>query len=180
MADELLPGPYRDKDFSDVGLLADGGLSAATFAHVYTNGAYMMDIDGARTKADGQAEEEAVGHFKPIWQKLRFDDLELTTTQSLQSFKGLLQRAQITAKKNTAKEKTHIAMDGGKFHIPFESSDKSYPLDTESTFLKLYAHAYLQGQKMWFIEARTPVFRLFVDLDFKQVRTVADFFTSNS
>ena len=172
--DGLLPPP--EKGFSDIGVLEDGDVDVSAFAELMRDCPYMMDLDGCKAKADGQVEVEAVGRFTPIL-ALLFDRevVEMTRTVALRTFRGLLQRAAVTTKRNTGKEQTHIDMSGGKFHIPFVSHDPKLPLDTEDTFLKLYARAYLEGHKMWFIEQRTPVFRLFMDLDFKQPEALSAF-----
>lgn len=171
--DGVLPPP--EKGFSDIGVLEDGDVDVGAFAELMRECPYMMDLDGCKAKADGQVEVEAVGRFTPIWRLLRFDDVELNRTEAKRRFKGLLQRAAVTTKRNTGKEQTHIDMSGGKFHIPFLPADSKFPLDTEETFLKLYALVYLEGHKMWFIEQRTPVFRLFMDLDFKQPEALSAF-----
>jgi hypothetical protein len=165
--DGVLPPP--EKGFSDIGVLEDGDVDVRAFSDLMRDCPYMMDLDGCKAKADGQVEVEAVGRFTPIL-KLLFDkvEVELSRTEAKRLFRGLLQRAAVTTKRNTGKEQTHIDMSGGKFHIPFVPADSKFPLDTEETFLKLYARVYLEGHKMWFIEQRTPVFRLFMDLDFKQ------------
>lgn len=165
--DRVLPPPERG--FSDIGVLEDGDVDVSLFASIMRDCPYMMDLDGVKSKPDGQVELEAVGSFTPIL-KLLFDRLEvqLTLSEARKRFRGLLQRAAVTTKRNVGKEQTHLDMSGGKFHIPFVADDSKFPLDTEDTFLKLYASVYLDGHKMWFIEQRTPVFRLFMDLDFKQ------------
>lgn len=174
LLDTRLPPP--DKGFSDIGVLEEGDVNVAVFADLMRDCPYMMDLDGCKSKADGQVEVEAVGRFTPVL-KLLFDhtEMDLSRSESKRRFKGLLQRAAVTSKRNVGKEQTHIAMDGGKFNIPFAPADAKFPLDTEETFLKLYSLVYLEGHKMWFIEQRTPIFRLFMDLDFKQPEALSAF-----
>ena len=126
--DSKLPPP--EKGFSDIGVLEDGDVNVADFSEIMRECPYMMDLDGCRTKADGQVEVEAVGRFTPIWSLLRFDNMELNRTDAKRRFKGLLQRSAVTTKRNTGKEQTHIDMSGGKFHIPFAPADVKFPLDT--------------------------------------------------
>lgn len=73
----------------------------------------------------------------------------------------------------TAKEKkvpTHVAMNSGTLYIPLGPE--------EDTFLEYYANCLAAGRKMYFVEQLVypekegpPVFRLFMDLDFKQAGT---------
>ena len=57
---------------------------------------------------------------------------------------------------------THLLLDGGKARVPDESA---------GAFLNAYAIAVVRGPPPSVVELRTPVFRLFLDLD---VRTPAD------
>lgn len=57
---------------------------------------------------------------------------------------------------------THLLLDGGKARVPDESA---------GAFLNAYAIAVVRGPPPSVVELRTPVFRLFLDLD---VRTAAD------
>ena len=164
--DTLLPPPT--KGFSDVGILEDGDTDVSHFASIMHDCPYMMDLDGAKHKPDGVVEEQAVGAYTPIWDLIRVGSTEINRSQAGRSFRGLLDRLAITKKRNAAKEPTHVDMSGGKFFIPVDAQDDKFPLDTEETFLKLYALMYMQGVKLWLIEEKTPVFRLFMDLDFKQ------------
>lgn len=169
----LLPPPT--KGFSDVGILEEGDTDVSLFASIMRECPYMMDLDGAKLKADGVVEEQAVGIYTPIWDLIRFGTVETNRSQAGRSFRGLLDRTAITKKRNAAKEPTHVDMSGGKFFVPVESDDPKLPFDTEETFLKLYALMYTQGIKLWLIEQRTPVFRLFMDLDFKQPDGLSSF-----
>lgn len=53
---------------------------------------------------------------------------------------------------------THLLLDGGKAHVPDESA---------AAFLSAYALAVVRKQGPCVVELRTPVFRLFLDLDIK-------------
>ena len=53
---------------------------------------------------------------------------------------------------------THLLLDGGKLDVP----DAQHSL-----FLGDYANAVARGEMLFVVEARTPIFRLFVDFDFK-------------
>jgi hypothetical protein len=53
---------------------------------------------------------------------------------------------------------THLLLDGGKARVPDESA---------SLFLLAYANAVVSGKRPCISELRTPVFRLFLDLDIK-------------
>jgi hypothetical protein len=56
---------------------------------------------------------------------------------------------------------THLLLNGGKLHV----SDQQH-----STFLNEYANAVARGiEKLYVVESRTPIFRLFVDFDFKPI-----------
>lgn len=53
---------------------------------------------------------------------------------------------------------THLLLDGGKARVPDESA---------GAFLSAYAIAVVQRVRLCVVELRTPVFRLFLDLDVK-------------
>lgn len=53
---------------------------------------------------------------------------------------------------------THLLLDGGKARVPDESA---------GAFLNAYAIAVVQGSRPSVVELRTPVFKLFLDLDIK-------------
>lgn len=55
---------------------------------------------------------------------------------------------------------THLLLDGGKLYVP----DQQHNL-----FLNEYSNAVARGHKLYVVESRTPIFRLFVDFDFKPV-----------
>lgn len=150
------------------------------FAKIAATSEYMMDLESARTKPDGQAEEEAVGKYKPLFQLLRVDDAELNSKRLFWTFKAFLNSASNLVRHDKKKE-THVDLTGSKFFIPeiatkiqpwqhtTEEGTRTYNLSIdESTFLKLYAMCYQQGRSFWLVEQRTPIFRLFMDLDFKQ------------
>ncbi len=56
------------------------------------------------------------------------------------------------------KKFTHLLLDGGKLSVPDQQ---------HSLFLSDYANAVARGEPLYVVETRTPVFRLFVDFDFK-------------
>jgi len=58
------------------------------------------------------------------------------------------------------KKFTHLLLDGGKLFVPDEQ---------HALFLNEYANAVARNEKMFVVETRTPIFRLFVDFDFKPV-----------
>ena len=60
-------------------------------------------------------------------------------------------------KKADTKPYTHLCLDGGKLHIP---STKI------SLFLKYYTKGLQKGERYYITECRTPLFRMFLDLDF--------------
>ena len=53
---------------------------------------------------------------------------------------------------------THLLLDGGKLHVP----DQQHTL-----FLGEYSNAVARAEKLFVVETRTSVFRMFVDFDFK-------------
>lgn len=55
---------------------------------------------------------------------------------------------------------THLLLSGGKLFV----SDQQH-----STFLNEYANAVARSEKLYVVESKTPIFRLFVDFDFKPV-----------
>lgn len=64
-------------------------------------------------------------------------------------------------KSPSPKEFTHLLLDGGKLNV----SDQQH-----STFLNEYANAVARGtMKLYVVESKTPIFRLFVDFDFKPI-----------
>lgn len=109
----------------------------------------------------------AVKAYEPMWQQLRYDNTSMNITQQMRNYKWLLFEAQITKKKNADKQDTHKALNNGKFCIPFVA-DAKQPRVAEDAFLTYYAHARLLGHRQFFVETRTPVFRFYMDLDFKQ------------
>jgi hypothetical protein len=69
-------------------------------------------------------------------------------------FRARCDSAGLTSAREAAGEPTHYLMDGGKLYV----SD-------EAAFLRLYASALQCGEACYVVERRTPVFRLFMDLD---------------
>lgn len=55
-------------------------------------------------------------------------------------------------------KRSHLLLDGGVLDVPD---------DRHAAFLNAYANAVARGERMCVVEIKTPVFRLFVDLDFK-------------
>ena len=53
---------------------------------------------------------------------------------------------------------THVCLDGGSFSVPDKESD---------TFLVKYLESLGKKEKLYFVEMKTPVFRMFVDMDLK-------------
>jgi hypothetical protein len=58
--------------------------------------------------------------------------------------------------KDDERTKTHYFLDGGKAAVPAEASDE---------FLEVYSKSL--GTPQYVVESRTPLFRMFMDLDFK-------------
>ena len=166
--------------WSDVGVLEDGEFDLDELSEIGKGGKYLMDLDGAKHRADGKTEEAAFTRYTPMWQLLKVDDKTMNRSAASLCFKWFLTETGNKAKSAMAAQKakpTHVAMNSGNYVIEETSTDvfvtqkdgKKYSMTlNEETFLKLYAHAYLSGIKMYFIELKTPVFRLFMDLDFKQ------------
>jgi len=174
----LTEAPSRRLELGDGKFLDAAKLEE--FARIAATSEYMMDLESARSKPDGQAEQEAVGKYKPLFQLLRVDDAELNSKRLFWTFKAFLNSASNLVRHDKKKE-THVDLTGSKFHIPevsckiqpwqhtTEEGTRTYNLSIdELTFLKLYAMCYQQGRSFWLVEQRTPVFRLFMDLDFKQ------------
>ena len=63
-----------------------------------------------------------------------------------------------TAKSNGPKEFTHLLLNGGRLNV----ADQQHSL-----FLNEYSNAIARGEKLFIVESKTPIFRLFVDFDFK-------------
>lgn len=59
-----------------------------------------------------------------------------------------------------SKEFTHLLLNGGKLCVPDQQ---------HATFLNEYANAVARKEKLFVVESKTPIFRLFVDFDFKPV-----------
>lgn len=60
-------------------------------------------------------------------------------------------------KKADTKPYTHLCLDGGKLHIPTTKI---------SLFFKYYTQGLQKGERYYITECRTPLFRMFLDLDF--------------
>ena len=60
----------------------------------------------------------------------------------------------------TGKKATHLLLDGGTMYV----DDAQH-----ARFLNEYANAVARGESLHVVETRTPVFRLFMDFDFKPV-----------
>lgn len=109
----------------------------------------------------------SVGAYQAMWEFLREDYGEFSGSKIIRMYKWLLHATAITKKKNVGLKETHLALNNGRFHIPQEADPKE-PNVREEVFLKYYATACMLGLKQFFVETRTPVFRYFMDLDFKQ------------
>ena len=60
----------------------------------------------------------------------------------------------------SGKEYTHLLLNGGRLYVP----------DTQhSTFLSEYSNAIARGETHYVVEAKSPIFRLFIDFDFKPI-----------
>jgi hypothetical protein len=156
-------------NFAANNVIQNGDIDTQQFAELMIDCPYMMDLNGAKGKQDGEMEEQAIGYFVPMSKQLRFN-LKLINNKKKESFLGLLQRCSIhKTNKNDKLIPTHTGMDGGSFHIPVEPLNEEFPLDTEAQFLKLYADIILQGEKLFITERYSkPIFRYFMDLDFVQ------------
>ena len=165
---EDLAGP--NAGFSDIGVLEEGECNVDDIRAQMSDATYMMKLK------ETNAEENAIGVFKPIWQLLRYNDTTLTKSQSQRAYKGLMQRCWITKSKKSLHgcEITHTDMTGASYHIPFTAKDPSFPLDTYETYIKLYAAVTSEGAKHWTVERYTPVFRFFMDLDFEQPEIIQE------
>ena len=72
---------------------------------------------------------------------------------------------------NKDREATHVAMNSGKLVIPLGPE--------EDEFIDLYSKCLLAGHRMYFVEQlryswSPPCFRLFMDLDFKQLAPITE------
>jgi len=152
------PAARGDIDASKAGLPEDVRAFASD---------YMMSPYGEAANA--------VCAYEPMWAQVSGRSDTMNTTQQMRAYKWLLYEAQITKKKNTDKSDTHKALNNGKFHIPAvaEASRPQHRSIDEANFLKCYAHARLLGLRQFFVETRTPVFRFYMDLDFKQPAPLA-------
>jgi hypothetical protein len=152
------PAARGDIDASKAGLPEDVRAFASD---------YMMSPYGEAANA--------VCAYEPMWAQVSDRSDTMNTTQQMRAYKWLLYEAQITKKKNTDKSDTHKALNNGKFHIPAEAeaSRPQHRSIDEANFLKCYAHARLLGLRQFFVETRTPVFRFYMDLDFKQPAPLA-------
>lgn len=60
---------------------------------------------------------------------------------------------------------THVFLDGGKCHVPAEDMP---------AFYAKYAEALARGVPQYVVEQRTPVFRLFMDIDIRSRSSIED------
>lgn len=60
---------------------------------------------------------------------------------------------------------THYFMDGGKCHVPD---------DVVEEFMQAYCNALREGHKQYLVESRTPLFKLFMDVDLHSKSPVSD------
>ena len=123
---------------------------------------YCMDLEGG--KADGVMELEAVAWYSPLsGDSALLDNEPLTKVRARQEFSTLMTKCEVPFRGPKGVE-THVSLMGGKYKIQAETAS-AYD---ENRFLKLYAANYLSNNANWMVELRTPVFRYFIDLDFKQ------------
>jgi hypothetical protein len=59
---------------------------------------------------------------------------------------------------NNRKQLSHVLMDGGVLSIPYERIEE---------FNDTYINAVIQGEKVFVVEQKTPVYNFFMDLDYK-------------
>ena len=168
-------------DWSNVGRLEEGTFNGSSLRGlVGLGGDYLMNLDDAKRLPDGVIEEAAYTKFTPMWQLLKVEDATMDKSAALHCFKWFLSATEKKAKtlRRTANQQpTHVGMNYINNHIPERTADEvkfqvkgqEFRMKlNEENFIKLYSLAYLAGFKMFFIEQRTPIFRLFMDLDFKQ------------
>jgi hypothetical protein len=64
-----------------------------------------------------------------------------------------------TNKQNKERPATHYLLDKGCVHIPFEK---------QNDFFRVYVEALSKGEKLYLVEKKTDLFRLFIDLDMEE------------
>jgi len=111
---------------------------------------------------------QSISRYKAMWDFLLDEHGELSHSKNVRMYKWLLHHTAISKKRNVGLKETHLALNNGRFHIPAVATDSKRPNDREEIFLKYYAEARMLGLRQFFVETRTPVFRYFMDLDFKQ------------
>jgi len=108
---------------------------------------------------------EAVAKYKPWWSDLKDPwNKELKDVQN--QFRIWTKQKEKLATVKTLE--THAVMNGGKLRISFG--------DDERLFLQYYAKCLLAGHRLFFVEQfnESPIFRYFVDLDFKQLSGITE------
>jgi len=108
----------------------------------------------------------AVAAYKPWWA-----DLKQTWQKSTGDARTRFKNWTISRETKKEGEATHVAMNSGRLIIQFGPE--------EDTFLEDYAKCLAAGQKMYFVEQlryqwSPPCFRLFMDLDFKQLEPITE------
>jgi uncharacterized membrane protein YgcG len=139
-----------DIDASKAGLAADGSAAAAYLMNPFVEASL------------------SISRYKAMWDFLLDEYGELSHSKNVRMYKWLLHHTAISKKRNVGLKETHLALNNGRFHIPAVAADAKRPNDREEIFLKYYAEARMLGLRQFFVETRTPVFRYFMDLDFKQ------------
>ena len=108
----------------------------------------------------------AIAPYKPWWK-----DIKQVWNPELEAFRKDFKRWTLEHATKQEKSATHVAMNSATFYIPLGHE--------EDKFLDLYAKCLLTGKKMYFVEQLSyawsvPCFRLFMDLDFKQLKGITE------
>ena len=110
--------------------------------------------------------EQPMKTYIPMWKQVRDCTKFPKSEKELERF-ILSEELAIEAWKKTAvkKELTHVALNSGSYSMTEEQ---------EQRFLLFYAAAVSRNAVLYFTEVATKVMRLFVDLDFEQIRGIKD------
>ena len=108
----------------------------------------------------------AIAKYKPWWA-----DIKRTWNPEIEAHRKSFKRWTQEHSSSSDKTATHVAMNSGRLCIPLGSE--------EAAFLDAYAKCLLAGHRMYFVEQLTyswtpPCFRLFMDLDFKQLQGITE------
>lgn len=120
----------------------------------------------------------AVTAYRPWWKDLKTSwakagsDVNTEIGKIRHKFNGWTLQRMVGAAGKDKRVATHVAMNSGALHIPLGAE--------EDSFLDYYAKSLLAGHKLYFVEqlvypgaTGAPVFRLFMDLDFKQLKPIS-------